>query len=355
MRAFLRSLRDFLFALRDHAWTAWDVARAAARKRDPALVDLLAGGRRGGFCESPDSLYGVGFLPLGRGAEYRLRIPPGPAFYLAVSLHSSRCQRHFELAGEAAAKGREIALRDGEAGAAAENGLDTRGFEGLTQVMARQYFDRTAGRRPPQMPRVELLRPPAAETLWRRAAPAPLVAGLRFLVWRLQAVAAFKLIMLFHGRRLPKNRFLTMQDLEPLRHGARQTVPRMGVTSFAYAFCAFELAPGETLAVRYRPAGSGYFAFSLNNTWFQGIGRGGETSYLSSLQLEPDGDGRFTLEVGEGPGAGGLLDTRGYRRGVLHFRRISPLPGDELPECQLQKSAHARCEPGFQLQKGVIR
>jgi hypothetical protein len=354
----LRSPRDALLALRDHAWTAWDVARAAGRRRSPALVDLLAGGRRGGFCESPDSLYAVGFLPLGPGAVYLLRIPSGPAFYLAVSLHSSRCQRHFELAGEAASRERGVTLRDGEVG---ENGLDTRGFRGLTQVMVRQYFDRTAGHRPPEMPRVEQLQPPAGEPARRLAAPAPWIAGLRFLAWRLKAVAAFKLIMLRYASRLPKNRFLTMEDLEPLRHGARQTVPRMGMTSFAYAFCAFELAPGESLAIRYRPADSGYFAFSLNNSWFQGIDRGRGAAYLSSLQLAPDGEGRFTLEVGDAPAGGPLLDVRGYRRGVVHFRRISPAPGDELPECKLQTRARperrrrAANDLGQPLQKGANR
>lgn len=337
----LRSLRDAARALGDHLWTAWDVGRRAHWQRPPRLVDLLAGGRRQGFCESSDALYSVGFVNLRAGCVYRLTLGRSPAFYTAVSLHSGRRQVAAEFAarpGGAGQEPRQIMLCEG--GHDGER-LATRGFRGLTQIMVRQYYRPAAAASPPPLPVLERLEPPAEQPLPHPPLPAFLAAGLRFAAWRLQALLAFKLLMLWQGRHLPRNRFLTMDDLAHLRHGARETVPRMGLTSFAYAFCAFDLGPGQCLRIRYRPAGEGYFTFSLNNAWLQGLGRGADACSVSSGELEPLADGSYLLEVGERP-RGGLphLATRGYRFGVIHFRRIFPAPGEPRPVCTLLGADH---------------
>src|SRR3989337_2541019 len=79
-------------ALRDHAWAAWDIANDACGSETLAFVDLLAGGKRKGFCESPDSRYSVSFIEIGRDTTYRVTIPMEGALYCATSLHSVRQQ-----------------------------------------------------------------------------------------------------------------------------------------------------------------------------------------------------------------------------------------------------------------------
>lgn len=326
------SATEGLRCLRDHLWAAADVARGAARVPAPVLCDLLAGGRRRGFCESPDSLYSVGFVRLGPGVEHRLHLPAGPAFYKVVTLSADGVQRSLELVappGGAGLGARELTLADG---AGAPWGLDTSWFGGLAQVMVRQYFDRTAGPQP-GAPRLTPVRAPERGR-WRRWSDGALAAG-RFLAWRLRPVAAIRFLRAWRRRRFPVNRFLTMEDVLDLWPGGPRTVRRLGVEAFRYAFCVFDLKPGEALEIRYRPRGSRYYAFSVNNDWMQGVGSGRDAAYRSSFQAPPGPDGEVTLRVSAQGGDGsGDLATGGRRSGLIHFREILGRPGSELPTCR---------------------
>ncbi len=318
--------------LRDHLWTAADVARGAARELAPELCDLLAGGRRRGFCESPDSLYSVGFLRLGPGVEYRLRIPGGPAFYAVVTLSLDGRQRSMELEAPEGSSlaGHELVLGEG---ADAPLGVDTDGLRGLAQVMVRQYFDRTRGRARPRPPRLIPAGAPERGR-WRRWSDGAL-AGARFLAWRLAPLAAVKLLRARPGQGFPTNRFLTTEDVRDRWRGGSGTVRRLGVGAFRYAFCLFDLGPGEALEVRFRPRGSRYFAFSVNNDWMQGVDAEYRASYCSSFQARPGADGWVRLRVtAHGGSDGGDLVTGGRRRGLIHFREILARPGVELPTCR---------------------
>jgi hypothetical protein len=326
------SAADGLRCLRDHLWAAADVARGATRVPAPVLCDLLAAGRRRGFCESPDSLYSVGFVRLGSGVAYRLHLPAGPAFYSVVTLSADGTQRSLELvapAGGAGLGARELALAEG---AGAPWGLDTARLGGLAQVMVRQYFDRTAGPRP-GAPHLIPVRVPERGPLRRWADGA--LAGGRFLAWRLRPVAAIRLIRAWPHRRFPVNRFLTMEDVLDLWPGGCRMVRRLGVETFRYAVCVFALEPGEALEIRFRPRGSRYHAFSVNNDWMQGIGTGRDASYRSSFQAPPGSDGEVTLRVSaQGGHRSGDLATGGRRSGLIHFREILGRPGAELPACR---------------------
>lgn len=326
------SVADGVRCLRDHLWTAADVARDTAREPSPELCDLLAGGRRRGFCESPDSLYSVGFLRLAPEVEHRLRIPDGPAFYAVVTLSLDGWQRSLELSPPA---GRRLGERDLvlAEGVEAPRGVDTAGLDGLAQVMVRQYFDRNRGGARPRPPRLVPVRAPRRGR-WRRWTDGALAAG-RFLAWRLAPLAAVKLLRAWPGRDVPTNRFLTTDDVRDLWRGGSRTVRRVGVGDFRYAFCLFDLGADEILEIRYRPRGSAYHAFSINNDWMQGIDAGYRASYCSSFQVPPGPDGAVTLRVSArgGPEAG-TLDTGGRRRGLIHFREILSRPGAELPSCR---------------------
>ncbi len=322
-------------AVRDHAWAALDVGRRASWCGAPVLVDLLAGGRRKGFCESPDSLYSVGFINIQPDCAYRLQIPASDAFYAAVSLHARGRQSHLEWVPQGVT---EVVLQDG---AATDRTLDTRGYTGMTQVMVRQYFDRQGGTRVPTLPRLELLGPAKGSTRLRHAVPAGLVAGMRFLSWRLKPLLAIKYLHHRLGRRFPKNCFLTLEDIVGLWRGAPKTVERLGLSAFRYSFCIAELRPGERLQIHYRPSGGRYFAFSLNNNWMQGLGQGSTSSYLSSLQLRPAADGSVTINIGScDRGYPNFLSTKGHRLALVHFREIMPSPEAKRPACSVVNDAH---------------
>lgn len=326
------SVSEGLRCLRDHLWTAADVARGAAGDPAPELCDLLAGGRRRGFCESPDSLYSVGFVRLGPGVEYRLRIPAGPAFYAVVTLSLDGRQRSMELEASdgGGLAGHELVLGEG---VDAPLGVDTDGLRGLAQVMVRQYFDRTRAGARPRPPRlVPAVAPDRGR--WRLWADGALAGG-RFLAWRLAPLAAVKLLRAWPGERVPKNRFLTTQDVRDSWRGGSGTVRRLGVGAFRYAFCLFDLEPGEALEICFHPRGSRYFAFSVNNDWMQGVDAEYRTSYRSSFQVRPGADGSVRLRVTMHGGArGGDLVTGGRRSGLIHFREILARPGAELPTCR---------------------
>jgi len=325
------SFAEGLRCLRDHLWAAADVARGAAGRPAPALCDLLAGGRRRGFCESPDSLYSVGFVRLGPGIAYRLHLPAGPAFYGVVTLSLNGRQTSFELEapdGEGLGA-RDLLLAEGEV---PPSGLDTRELRGLTQVMVRQYFDRTRLGERPTPPRLERLSGPKRGAFAGRLDG--LRAGFRFLAWRLAPVAAIKLVRAWPGRSVPVNQFLTMDDVLDLWPGGPRTVRHLGVGAFRYAFCVFDLEPGEALEICFRPRGSKYYAFSVNNDWMQGIDAGYLASYRSSFQAPPDSGGVVALRLSAQGGPGGtVLATGGRRRGLVHFREILPRSAGELPTC----------------------
>jgi|GEM_PF-3539500 len=326
------SLVDGLRCLRDHLWAAADVARGAARAPVPELSDLLAGGRRRGFCESPDSLYSVGFVRLGPGIAYHLHLPAGPAFYGVVTLSLDGRQTGLELGapdGEGL-RARTLHLAEGEA---KPSGLDTREFRGLAQVMVRQYFDRTRDGERPVPPRLERVAGPGRGAFgrWLDAAR----AGARFLAWRLAPVAVIKLLRAWPGRRVPVNRFLTMDDVLDQWRGGPRTVRHLGVGAFRYAFCLFDLDSDEALEIRFRPRGSKYYAFSVNNDWMQGIDAGYLASYRSSFQAPPGSDGVVALRLSaQGDAGRAVLATGGRRSGLVHFREILPRPGAELPTCR---------------------
>lgn len=332
------SFADGMLCLRDHLWAAADVARGAARRSGPVLSDLLAAGRRRGFCESPDSLYSVGFLRLGPGIAYRIHVPAGTAFYGVVTVSFGGRQRTLETAAPAASPGRgpggldahDVLLAEGTA---PPEGIDTAGCEGLAQVMVRQYFDRGRLAGAPAPPRVARVAGPAGGPVRRWADG--LRAGGRFLAWRLAPVAAIKLIRARAGRRFPVNRFLTMDDVLDLWPGGPGTVRRLGVDAFRYAFCRFDLARGEDLEIRFRPRGSIYYAFSVNNEWMQGVDPDYRASYRSSFDVPPGSDGFVVLRLSaQDRPAPGTLATGGRRRGLVHFREILSRSRAELPACR---------------------
>ena len=334
MSSFLRSVGDFFHAIRDHAWTASEIA-AGWRPEAPVLVDLLGGGRRKGLNEAPDCFYSLTFLLLGPGRSYELRLPETKAFYTVVTLHSPDDQSSLELVsddGEAGLAGRTVTLAPG---AAAPGGLDTAPYRGLTQIMVRQYCRsiEDASERP--FPQLRAVSPDGGPVAAARRLPHALVAGFYFFRWRLKALLGLKYLLTRLGGRVPKNTFLSFEEVLSIWHGGPEVVTRLAVRDFKYVFCIYELGEDEVLRVRYGPGTGRYFSYSLVNLGgLQGLDHYRRPTYCNSFQLTPDAEGVYTVDVGPQAGNGApWMDTTGYRRGVLGFREILPADGGSRPVC----------------------
>ena len=323
-----RASKDAIHALRDHFWTAFDIARNTGWKRRPALIDLLAKRRRKGFCESPDSFYTVGFINIRRGGKYRINIPNSSALYIAISLSSGKQQAVLELtrcSDSNTMHSQEITLADG---VATGDSLDTSKFSGLTQLMIRQYFNNTSDSVSTPFPHIEYNKPLERDRLRDSMLPASILSGWYFLSWRLKTVLGIKFLQYYLGSNFPRNTFMTVEEIRDLWRSGHLTVSRLGINTFRYFFSIFDLKPGQILKISYRPNDSQYFAFSLNNSWMQGLDSTYHGTYINSKQLHEDVDGSYTIFVGDkNRGYKNFLDTKGYRRGLIHFREI--LSSDE--------------------------
>ena len=319
-------------ALRDHLWTAWDVASQASWRGTPRLVDLLAGGRRQGFNESPDSFYSLGFINIRSGTTWRIGIPDIGAFYTVVSLHSGSRQKCVEWLVDENDRGERSILLCHEA--PAEFGIDTEGFGGLCQIMVRQYFTYPVDTRRLPFPRL-IQQNNAGQQKQLHWLPGWAVAGTRFLIWRLKPLLAVKYLHYRLGNRLPRNVFLSFEDIVQLWKGGAEMVTRMGIERFRYLFCYYDLTPGQAMKIRYDANNSRYFAFALNHLWVQRLIHNVIATHANSYQLESV-NGCYEVMITLQPvDQKNNLCTLGNRRGIIAFREILPGLKPTLPECTI--------------------
>ncbi|NOY17299.1 MAG: hypothetical protein GXP23_10300 [Gammaproteobacteria bacterium] len=331
-----QSVRDGVYAIWSHLWTAYDVARMARRDEAPDLVDLLAGGKRKGFLESADTFYAIGFINIQRGAVYRIVLPDTKSFYTAVSLHSSRQQSSIEIFKEESGEESGVmTLLLGDSVAHSE-GLDTAAYHGITQLMVRQYYVSDRMVSSTQMPTLEVLSPPPMAAM-KSKYQVSIAVGMQFFYWRLKLLLGTKYIQFRIRRAGQRNRFYSQEDASSLLPSVKASVSRLGMAKYRYLLCMFDIHENEMLRIDYQPKDDGYFAFCLHNNWMQNIRGGGESEHLNSHQLEERSEGGYSIYVG-GCNYGNktnYLNTSGYTRGVIAFREIAPAEGAEIPGCRL--------------------
>ncbi len=329
---------DALRAVGTHIQVAYELGREADWDGAPEMVDLLAGGKRKGFLESPDTLYSIGFINIQRGVHYNIVPAKSNAFCTVVSLHSTGRQNSVEFfndvrneTGSAAIRAR---LGDGLKG---DKELDTAGYSGMTQIMVRQYFYNRADVQGLSLPRVELSQVPDTYRRDRARFTARVKTASQFLRWRLRMLFGMKYMQMRLGDRLPKNKFVSSEEVALLFKGIKTSLTRIGISTFHYLVCMFELQPNQVLKVYYRPAKNRYFAFCLNNSWMQGLdSEVGADVHLNSSQMEADSEGGYTLYIGhQNPGSGYFLALGGHRRGVVSFREIGTSGEAARPHCEV--------------------
>lgn len=105
-----------------------------------------------------------------------------------------------------------------------------------------------------------------------------------------------------------------------------------GLKAARYAFCHFDLAPGEALVVDTDVAESRYWSLHLYTLGgFEPVDVVDRVSSLNHRQVALEPDGRLHLVVAaEDPGTANWLDTGGRRRGLLTYRWFWPT-GDHGP------------------------
>ena len=105
-----------------------------------------------------------------------------------------------------------------------------------------------------------------------------------------------------------------------------------GLAAARYAFCFFDLAPDEVLAVETDVPDARYWSLQLYNLdWFEPIDPAGRISSLNHRQTVVDPDGRVRVAVGAtDPGTPNWLDTGGRAEGMLTLRWFWPA-SDRVP------------------------
>jgi len=329
---FVRNLRDGIFALWSHLWAAYDVSRRARGDTAPQLTDLLAGGERKGFFESADTFYAIGFINIQRGLIYRLEIPAVSSFYTAISLHSSKQQSSIEYFNDNGDNGASILLADG---VKKSEGLDTSIYQGMTQLMIRQYFWSAHQVDGSKMPQIERLKSPTmAPSSYIQ--PARMIAGMRFFGWRIKMLLGTKYIQFRMKQAKKINKFYSQEEAASLWTSIKTSVSRLGMTKFRYLICMYEIHEDEVLRIDYRQKGSHYFAFCLHNNWMQGINVKENSGHLNSSQIRKGGDGSYTVHVGShSDGYDNFMNVSGYRSGIIAFREISSSNNEEVPSCRV--------------------
>jgi len=326
---FITSLKNASLAIRDHLWTAWDIAKASSWHSAPQLVDLLAQGRRQGFNESPDSLYSLGFINIQQGSEWKITIPDIDAFYTVVSLHSKNNQSSFEWLSDKVKNERTITLSDN---VSSQQGINTTDFKGLCQLMVRQYFTYPVDSVNLPLPTITKT-PEIGHKKRIYYFPASVIAGMKFLLWRLKPLIAVKFLQYRLGNKLPRNTFLSFDDIVELWKGGNEMVTRMGVNKFRYLFCYYDIPENHYMKINYNSKGSHYFAFALNHTWVQRIKHDQHTTHANSFQLQNTND-QFDIFVTLQPEShDNNLCTLGNTKGIIGFREIFPGSNPEKPEC----------------------
>ena len=105
-----------------------------------------------------------------------------------------------------------------------------------------------------------------------------------------------------------------------------------GLPSARYAFCFWDLGPGEELVVDTDVPAARYWSFQLYTMgWFEPIDPAGRVTSRNHLQTRIGTDGRVQIVVAHSdPGVPNWLDTGGRREGLLTLRWFWP-SGDEPP------------------------
>ncbi|MEZ4217712.1 MAG: DUF1214 domain-containing protein [Myxococcota bacterium] len=99
-----------------------------------------------------------------------------------------------------------------------------------------------------------------------------------------------------------------------------------GLPAARYAFCFFDLDPGEALVVETDVPDARYWSLQLATMgWFEPVDPVHRITSINQRQAHVDGDGRVRVVVAHAdPGAPNWLDTGGHRDGLLTFRWFWP-------------------------------
>ena len=331
-----KAFSDAFQALGSHIQVAYELGREASWDDAPIMVDLLAGGRRKGFLESPDTLYSIGFINIERGGHYRIVPAKSKAFCTVVSLHASGHQSSAEFFNDQAGIVDTVCAGLGD-GLKGSDELDTSAYSGMTQIMVRQYFYSNADLQGLALPLLERSEVRDQGRRGRIRITAGYQAASQFLRWRLRMLFGMKYMQLRLGARLPKNKFVSSKEVALLFKGIKASLTRIGISTFHYLVCMFEVRPNQVLKIYYRPPRSRYFAFCLNNGWMQGLdGTADSVVHLNSSQMEADSEGGYTLYVGHrNPGSEYFLALDGCLQGVVSFREIGSSGDAERPHCEV--------------------
>lgn len=95
-----------------------------------------------------------------------------------------------------------------------------------------------------------------------------------------------------------------------------------GLKGLVYAFCFYNLRPGEALVVESEAPIARYWSYQLYRLgWFEPVESIHATGGLNHRQIAPDPDGLFRVVLAaDDPGVANWLDTGGRSEGMLTFR-----------------------------------
>jgi len=333
----VRNAANAIKAVSTHIQVAYDLGREACWEGVPGMVDLLDGGRRKGFLESPDTLYSIGFINIERGYNYRVIVMPSRAFCTVISLHSADRQSSLEFFNDTSRHSEypvSALLGDGLSG---PDKIDSSAYSGMTQVMVRQYFyDRKHSQDLP-LPVIERSGLMAQALSGKKKISARYEVTSKFLRWRLRMLFGMKYMQMRLGDKLPRNKFVTSEEVALLFRGIKTSLARIGISTFHYLVCMFDIRESQVMRIHYRPSKNRYFAFCLNNNWMQGLDiKNREAVHLNSRQMKMDREGGYTLYVGnQDPGLGNFLDLGDCSQGVISFREIGTEGEARRPHCEV--------------------